>query len=175
MASIRILSPDDDRSSFRSGNEDLDRFFRKYAALNQYVHHLGVTYVATEGQRLLGYATIAPASIQGDDFAMMRAKKLPQYPLPALRLARLAVAKEMQGKGIGTGLLRFVFSLALEMSARLGCVGILVDAKPSAVPYYKGFGFEPRMVVAGQSGDRPEPVVMFLSLDKVRDSIGSGP
>jgi predicted N-acetyltransferase YhbS len=175
MASIRLLSPDDDRSSFRSGNEDLDRFFRKYAALNQYVHHLGVTYVATEGQRLLGYATIAPASIQGDDFAMMQAKKLPQYPLPALRLARLAVAKEMQGKGIGTGLLRFVFSLALEMSARLGCVGILVDAKPSAVPYYKGFGFEPRMAVSGQSGDRPEPVVMFLSLDKVRNSIGSGP
>src|SRR5574341_17042 len=106
MASIRILSVDDDRSAFRSGNEDLDRFFRKYAALNQFTHHLGVTYVAVEGGKIVRYSTLAPASIQGADFPSTRSQKLPQYPLPSLRLARLAVARELQGKGIGTGLLR---------------------------------------------------------------------
>lgn len=172
MVSIRLLSPDDDRRTFESGNEDLDRFFRKYAALNQYVHHLGVTYVVVDRARILGFATIAPASIQGNHFSSTKAKKLPQYPLPALRLARLAVQKEMHGKGVGASLLRFVFSLALEMSAKLGCVGVLVDAKPTAVTYYEGFGFEKRIAAAGQSLDRPEPAVMFLSLDKIREAIG---
>ncbi len=171
MASIRALSSGDDRTAFRSGNEELDRFFLKYASLNQFVHHLGVTYVTVEGDRVLGYATVAPATLQGDDFPSVRSRKLPRYPLPALRLARLAVQKEFQGKGVGTGLLRYVFSLALEMSAKVGCVGILVDAKPTAVTYYSEFGFEHRVPVAGQTVDRPEPVLMFLPLDRVRDAI----
>lgn len=175
MASIRALSAADDRSTFRSGNEDLDRFFRRYAAINQLVHHIGVTYVAVERDRILGFATLAPATLQGEDFPSTRAKKLPQYPLPALRLARLAVETEFQGKGIGTALLRYAFSVALEMSARLGCVGILVDAKPTAVAYYAEFGFERKAAAMGQGGERPEPLLMFLPLDRVRDAVRGGP
>lgn len=175
MVSIRALSSADDRNAFRSGNEDLDRFFGKYSSLNQFVHHLGVTYVAVEKERIVGYSTVAPATLQGDDFPSIRSRRLPRYPLPALRLARLAVGKEYQGKGVGTGLLRYVLSLALVLSARVGCVGILVDAKPTAVAYYAGFGFEERTAAMGQSGERPEPVLMFLSLDQVRDAIGDAP
>lgn len=43
---IRPLHPDDDRSSFSSGDIELDRFFRNYAGLNQFRLHLGTTYVA---------------------------------------------------------------------------------------------------------------------------------
>jgi GNAT superfamily N-acetyltransferase len=171
MVSIRILTPADDRSKFDSGNEDLNRFFRKYAALNQFVLHIGATYVAVEHERILGFTTVAPATIQADDFPSTRTKKFPQYPLPALRLARLAVLKQAHGKGIGTGLLRYAFSLALEMSAKVGCVGVLVDAKPTAVGFYTGFGFEVREAAAGMSLGHPEPVLMFLSLDKLRAAI----
>lgn len=171
MVSIRALSADDDRRSFRSGNEDLDRFFRKYASLNQFAHHLGVTYVAVEQNRILGFATVAPATIQGEDFPSTRVRKLPHYPLPCLRLARLAVQQEAQGKGIGTGLLRFVFSLALEMSVQVGCIGVLVDAKPSAVSYYAEFGFEAYDATFGQSEERPEPAVLFLPLDKIQEAM----
>ncbi len=172
MVSIRSLAAADDRSSFRSGNEDLDRFFRKYAALNQFVHHLGTTYVAVEGGRIVGFVTVAPATVQREDFPSTRARRLPQYPLPALRLARLAVEMDFQGRGIGTGLLKYAFSLSLEMSARVGCIGVLVDAKPAAVRFYAQFGFEVRVAAAGQSGERPEPVLMFLALDRIRDAIG---
>ncbi len=174
MASIRALSATDDRATFRSGNEDLDRFFRRFAAVNQFSHHLGVTYVAVEGEQILGFATVASATLSAEDFAATRTRGLPQYPLPALRLARLAVREGCQGKGIGTALLRYVFTLAQEMSTRVGCVGVLVDAKPSAAAYYEGFGFERRIAIAGQSADRPEPVIMFLPLDRVRSAIGPG-
>ena len=43
---IRALRPTDDRSSFQSGDEALDRFFHQYAGQNQFRHHLGITYVA---------------------------------------------------------------------------------------------------------------------------------
>lgn len=175
MASIRLLSPGDDRASFRSGNDELDRFFRKYAAVNQFDHHLGITYVAVEGERVVGYATVASTAIRGDDFPSSRARRLPRYPLPALRLARLAVEKRHHGKGIGTGLLRYVFSLALEMSVRLGCIGVVVDAKATAVAWYEAFGFEKLLSLMGQSGERPEPILMFLPLDRVRDAIGEAP
>ena len=45
---IRRLEPRDDRSEFHSGNIDLDRFFQRYAGQNQFRHHIGTTYVATQ-------------------------------------------------------------------------------------------------------------------------------
>jgi len=44
---IRSLAPADERERFRSGNEDLDRFFYRFAGQNQFRHHVsgnGVTH-----------------------------------------------------------------------------------------------------------------------------------
>jgi hypothetical protein len=56
--SIRRLRPDDERSRFRSGNIDLDRFFQRFAGHNQFRHHIGTTYVAVDGGSLLGNSRI---------------------------------------------------------------------------------------------------------------------
>jgi hypothetical protein len=53
---IRALRASDDRSQFRSGDEALDRFFHQYAGQNQFRHHLGVTYVAADSDRIVGFA-----------------------------------------------------------------------------------------------------------------------
>jgi len=45
---VRRLEPEDDRTNFRSGNVDLDRFFARYAGQNQFRHHIGTTYVAVD-------------------------------------------------------------------------------------------------------------------------------
>jgi hypothetical protein len=57
---IGRLRASDDRSRFRSGDPDLDRFFRSYAGQNQFRHHVGVTYVAVEDGDVFGYLTVAP-------------------------------------------------------------------------------------------------------------------
>jgi GNAT superfamily N-acetyltransferase len=170
MASIRALRQDDDTATFACGNDDLDRFLRKYALKNQDLLHVGTTYVYEEGGRILAFATVAPATLQGDAFPATRAKRFPRYPLPALRLGRLAVDRAFQGKGVATSLLRYVFSLALEASRRLGCVGLLVDAKPSAVAFYARFGFEPATAVEGETAGHPRAIPMFLPIDLVRRS-----
>src|SRR5438128_1009119 len=159
---IRLLRESDDRASFRSGDPDLDRFLAKYAGQNQFRHHIGATYVAVEAGRVLGYATIAPGHIEIDDVPAKLRKKLPRYPLPILRLARLAVDATVQGQGLGKELLRFVLTLALRMADDLGCLGVVVDAKPDAVRFYEMFGFVELDVVEGKSEARPAPRAMFL-------------
>lgn len=169
---IRVLRTSDDRATFRSGDPDLDRFLHKYAGQNQFRHHIGTTYVAAEGDRILGYATVAPGHIEVDDLPAALRRKLPAYPLPILRLARLAVDESARSQGLGTELLRFVLELALRLAEDFGCTGVLVDAKGGAVAYYRKFGFTPLEVVAGQSEARPAPTPMFLPLSEIAAARG---
>lgn len=164
---VRKLRPDDERTSFRSGNLELDRFFHRFAGQNQFKHHIGTTYVAVEAGAVVGFATVAPSAIEVKDLAPARRKKLPGYPLPVLRLARLAVDERAQGRGVGLLLLRAVFVLAQQLAADFGCVGVVVDAKPEAVAFYGRYGFEEFAVVAGELGDRPAPTTMFLELGAI--------
>jgi predicted N-acetyltransferase YhbS len=94
-------------------------------------------------------------------------KKLPDYPLPILRLARLAVDRNAQGRAVGERLMRTVFSVAIELREKLGCVGVVVDAKPGAETYYSRHGFVELEVVEGALEERPTPKPMFLSLSAV--------
>ena len=130
---IRALHEGDDRSQLRSGDPDLDRFFRRFAGQSQFRHHLGITYVAVDAGRILGFATVAPGHVEIDGLPATARRKLPRDPLPLLRLARLAVDQAARGQGLGRQLLRFVFQLALRMARDYGCVGVAVDAKPYAV------------------------------------------
>jgi GNAT superfamily N-acetyltransferase len=164
---IRRLAPDDDRPAFRSGNIDLDRFFQRFAGQNQFRHHIGSTYVAVEDGGVLGFATVAASELVVADLPAGKRKRLPHYPLPVLRLARLAVDERAQGRGIGSALLRAVFTLAHRMASDFGCIGVVVDAKPDAISFYERLGFVPLEAHAGQLGDRPEPLPMFLELGAI--------
>ena len=162
---IRRLSPDDDRTSFRSGNVDLDRFFQRYAGQNQFRHHIGTTYVAVRQDGFLaGFATVTASEIAATSLPAEKRKRLPGYPLPILRLARLAVDERAKGQGVGGLLMGGVVGLAASMANDLGCVGIVVDAKPEAMGFYAKLGFAALEAEAGHLGDRPEPVPMFLPL-----------
>ena len=47
---VRRLEAGDERSGFRSGDADLDRFFHRYAGQNQFRHHIGTTWVAVDAE-----------------------------------------------------------------------------------------------------------------------------
>ncbi len=173
---IRPLRESDDRSEFQSGDADLDRFFHHFAGQNQWKHHIGVTYVAFE-RRIVGYATVSPGHIEIEDLPAAARKKLPKYPLPILRLARLAVDASFRGQGLGRELLRFVLLLAVRMSGEVGCVGVVVDAddaKTDSVTFYERHGFLRIDAVEGQSDARPQPAAMFLSVRAIRASLHAG-
>ncbi|WP_295405306.1 GNAT family N-acetyltransferase [uncultured Thiocystis sp.] len=164
---IRRLEPSDDRRRFASGNPDLDRFFQRFAGQNQFRHHLGVTYIAVAEDGILGFVTVAPSEIEIDALTEERRRQLPRYPLPVLRVARLAVAEHAQGCGIGKALLRFALDLARRTAEEIGCIGVVVDAKPDAQAFYRRYGFEPFGVLEGALLDRPEPTPMFLPVSAI--------
>lgn len=165
---IRALRASEDRTQFHSGDAALDSFFATYAGQNQFRHHLGVTYVADEGGRLFGFITVAAGEIEIDRLPASARKALPRYPLPVLRLGRLAVDESARGRGLGTQLLRFVFALALRMASEVGCIGVIVDAKPGAVSFYEKYGFAVLDVLEGASDARPRQTALFLSVAEIR-------
>lgn len=168
---IRRLEPGDDRTGFRSGNIDLDRFFQRYAGQNQFRHHIGTTYVAVQRDQIVGFVTVSSGEMVAEKLAKSLRRRLPAYPLPILRLARLAVDERFQGHGIGRLLLRAMLELAVEMRDRVGCIGVVVDAKPDAVAFYSSLGFKPIDLISGALGDRPEPIAMFLSARQIATAI----
>jgi len=138
---IRPLLPGDERGAFRSGDAALDRYFQQFAGQNQFRHRIGVTYVALQDERIVGYATVSPAVIETEKLPAAVNKRLPANPVPVLRLARLATDESVRGQGVGLALLRYVLELAIAQSTRVGCTGVLVDAKPDAVAFYRKYGF----------------------------------
>lgn len=84
-----------------------------------------------------------------------------------LRLARMAVSARHQGQGIGKRLLSHVFMLAHEQADRAGCVGIVVDAQPAAVSFYRLYGFEDLALLEGALPGEDSPIAMYLELGSI--------
>ena len=164
---IRPLDRSDDRSGFSCDDPALDRFFQHYAGANQFKLKLGVTYVAVTDGRIIGFATVAAGSIDRHLLPSARhRRRMPTYPLPILRLARLGVDRVVQGGGIGRRLLRHVFKLAMSQRDTLGCVGVVTDAKPGATAFYEKLGFTPMEGVReGPLHGLPTP--MFLDIQAI--------
>lgn len=161
---IRLLRREDDRSTFSSGEPALDRFFQHYAGQNQFRLHLATTWVAARGTDLLGYATVTSGSLERRTLPDPGVRaRLPDYPLPVVRLARLAVDRRAQGLGLGTALVRHVLHLALAQRDAVGCIGVVTDAKEEAVSFYASLGFAPLEGVR-EGSLHGDPVPMFLGL-----------
>jgi GNAT superfamily N-acetyltransferase len=166
---VRLLQPADDRSAFSCGDPDYDDFLRKYAGQNQFVHRVGNTVVAVEDERVIAYATFAVGEVSVDTLPDDAAHRLPRYPCPVVRLARLAVDTRYQGQGIGSYLVSEVLGVGLRVRAEFGCVAVVVDAMTTRQDFYTTLGFGPMMVVQGRprvSGTVP----MFLMLSHVEEA-----
>lgn len=119
----------------------------------------------------MGFATVAPSSIERASVPSARLReRLPSYPLPVLRLARLGVDTRAQGLDIGRALLRHVFGPALEQRDRLGCVGVVTDAKPDAVTFYETLGF---LALGGVREGLlvSEPLPTFLGVETIATAL----
>jgi GNAT superfamily N-acetyltransferase len=69
---------------------------------------------------------------------------MPRHPIPAVLLARLAVDRSVQGRGLGAFLLRDALARTLAAAAELGIRAMLVHVlDESARDFYLHHGFEP--------------------------------
>jgi GNAT superfamily N-acetyltransferase len=91
------------RREFDCGNAALNDYLARYARQN---HRTAVskTFVAVaedEPARILGYYSLSAGELEFDRVPHELTERLPRYPLPVVRLARLAVARSLQGCGLG--------------------------------------------------------------------------
>ena len=139
---LEPLGDQHERSSFRCGEDALDRYFQTQVT-QDIRRHIANCFVAVESatSHVAGWYTISAASIPLVDLPLDETKRLPRYPtVPAIRIGRLAVDQRFQGRGLGAALLADAATRALKADA--AAFTLLVDAKnDSAVAFYQRFGF----------------------------------
>jgi GNAT superfamily N-acetyltransferase len=129
-------------SDFKCGKNSLDLFIRKYALVNQRADS-SQTYVVHLDNVVMGYYSLVFSSVRQEDSpSPIRAATPANYPVPVMLFARFAVDKKVQGRGIGTALLKDAFLRTIEASRIGGLAAILVDAiDDKMVAFYKNHGF----------------------------------
>lgn len=141
--SIEPLGDEHDRTAFSCGEEALDRYF-KTQVTQDIRRRVSNCFVAVEAGTcaVVGFYTMASASIPTPDLPAILTKKLPRYPtLPAVRIGRLAVDVRFRGRGLGGGLLADAVARALTAAA--ASYALLVNAKnDQAVAFYEHHAFE---------------------------------
>ena len=151
-----------DRGSFDCGVPALNEYLQRYARQN---HESGgaKTFVAVppgSPAEVLGYYTISPGAIAFAKAPPTITRKLGRYEVPVFRLARLAVARRVQGRGLGGDLLLAAGERALAVAQEVGGIAIAIDAKdePAAL-WYERFGALPLL---------DDNLKLVLPLDTIR-------
>lgn len=166
---IRRLDEHDAVDHFDCGDDALNNYLKRHAWINQERSSIGVSYVTVdEGapRTVLGYFTLAMASVPRDAFPKKYVRGLPPYALPLILLARLAVDRRFAGRGLGHALISEALRISLRVADEVGCRCVITDAYRDRVNWYARYGFVP-IEGAAESG----PQRMFLDMRTVRAAL----
>lgn len=138
----RPLGPDCDCSGFDSGQPALDTWLRRNAQKSQ-SSGAARTYVITAGQAVIGYYALAVGSVSRAEATGQVRRNMPD-PIPVMLLARLAIDRRWQGRGLGVALLRDAALRTLQAAEIAGIRAMVVHAiSVDAARFYRYFGFQP--------------------------------
>ena len=126
-----LLDKSHDYLTFDCGKEPLNAFLIRHALANQ-ANNSARTFVGLDGNRIVGYYSLAVSSILFEDAPERMAKGLARHPIPILLMARFAVDKEYQGQGIGTGLFKDALKRCIAVSREAAVRAFMVHAKDEA-------------------------------------------
>lgn len=146
---IREISSDDKVNSFSMGDAahvQLKTFLKKNA---KSLHNFNITktYVMVQKEKqsqIIGYMSLVCSEIS---FNLEQRPKETKYgkehkTFPAIKLARLAISKEHQGKQLGKNLTLTAIGIVKDyIMPRVGCRYFIVDSKIGALDFYKKLGF----------------------------------
>lgn len=145
MLRIERLDPRiHDRTSFDCGEPSLNAYLRELAG--QHLRDgIATTHVLVDDQarsRIIGFHTLAAAQVALEELPAADRRRLPRYPVPAARLARLAVSSDERGRGLGASLLQDAVQRCVAVRSDLGVRVLVVDAlNHKAAAFYRLYGF----------------------------------
>ncbi len=126
---------------FDCGEEALNRFLLRFALPGQQAN-ASQTYLALADEAVIGFYTLVVGEVAYADAPERLTKGLARHPVPIMLLARLAVHRSWQGKGVGAGLLRDAVLRTLQAADIAGIRALAVHAKDDAArAFYRRFDF----------------------------------
>ena len=144
LSRVEQLTADHDVSRFDCGaHASLTEWLKRYALVNQR-NESARTYVVHRGGIVVGYYSITSASVSPEDAPPRVSKGLGRHPVPVILLARLAVDRTEQGRGLGAALLKDALGRIAQAADIVGARAVLVHAiDEEAKKFYLHFDFEP--------------------------------
>jgi len=164
LSGIEKLGAGHEVDAFDCGKEPLDRFLQRFALTNQKAGS-AQTYVACRGgRRAVGYYSLTVGSVEHADAPGRVRKGQPRHLIPVMLLARLAVDKVEQGRGLGRALLKDALLRTAQAADIAGIRALIVHAKDDeARAWYEKFDFEPSPT---------DPYHLFLLMKDLRALLG---
>ncbi len=143
MSELKLvpLTADHDLSGFDCGNTELDRWLTDHAPASQKAD-LARTYLVMTADAVAAYISLTTGSIRSEAAPKRYARGMPRYPIPTILIARLAVDRRYQRKGLGSRLLAEALRLAVAASDTAAARLVVVDAVDDhAAAFYGRWGF----------------------------------
>jgi GNAT superfamily N-acetyltransferase len=149
--------------TFDCGQEALNRYLIRFALANQRAS-TAQTYLGLADDCVVGFYTLVVGEVAFDDAPGRLAKGLARHPIPIMLLARLAVSRDWQGRGLGGGLLKDAMRRTVQAADIAGIRAFAVHAKDDAAEaFYRHFDFVPSPT---------DPLHLFLLMKDLRGAIG---
>ncbi|MCC2668279.1 MAG: GCN5-related N-acetyltransferase [Armatimonadetes bacterium] len=157
-----LLAKTHQTAEFDCGKPPLNEFLASFALQNQ-ASGGARTYVLLRAERVIGYYSLAPASVGPEHVPARVIKGQGRYPVPVILMARFAVDTHEQGRGLGKALFRDALRRALAGADAIGGRAFLVHAKDEeARAFYRKFGMEESPT---------NPLHLFLLFKDIRRSL----
>ena len=126
----RLIEAGDHLDEFECRSVEQTEWLRQHA---RQANAAGTTkvFVVTEPDSVdvVAYYAWSMASIAIEDSPTTLRKGAGRYPQPVALLARLGVALDHEGRGLGAGLLADVIGRTAQLGAEIRCRGLLVHAE----------------------------------------------
>ena len=148
-----------DISRFISGVSGIESWLQSKARLGE-AKGGARTYAVCDGERVVGFYSLAASSVERRSLSSRLARNLPE-PVPVILLGQLAVDTRYRSQGLGSDLLIDAAGRSLAAADVIGARAIVVHAPDErAKSFYAQFGFRPF--------SNREPLVLVLRISELR-------
>lgn len=129
---------------FECGDEALDTWLLRYSRHAEAAGSARVFVTTEDGERVVGFYVLAGGQVEPADAPARLLKGQPAgRPVPVVILARLAVDRRQQGRGVGRSLPQDAMLRCATVAESIGVRALVVHAATEeARRWYLQFGFE---------------------------------